>query len=315
MTSRCALTKCMVCGREAIFLRNYSGETLCKRCYIGSIEKKVKTTISCYNMFDPEDRIAVAVSGGKDSLSLLHILHRIELKFPRSELVAITVNEGISGYREEAIEIASGNCKILHVEHVITSFKELYGHDLDEIVEIAEEKGDLSPCSYCGVLRRKALNMVAKEIGSDKLAIAHTLDDEAQTGLLNVIHGDISRIGRVGPVLEGDFVGFVSRVKPLCEVPEREVALFAFLKGIEFQSASCPYRGEALRNDIRIFLNRLETEHPGIKYTVLRSLEKIAPSVRGLAGKAGLKNCKVCGEPTVAEVCKACQSLRDLGLI
>ena len=305
----------MVCGREAVFLRSYSGERLCKRCYVRSIEKKVKTTISRHNMFAPDDRIAVAVSGGKDSTSLLHILHKIEIKFPRSELSAITIDEGISGYREEAVVIAKENCKRLGVEHVVKSFKELYGHNLDEIVKIAEEKGDLSPCSYCGVLRRKALNVLAKDIAADKLALAHTLDDEVQTRLLNVIHGDVARLGRVGPVLEGDFPGFVRRVKPLCEVPEREVALYTFLKGIEFQMMPCPYRRTALRNDIRSFLNRLETKHPGTKYTVLRAFEKIAPSIRELTGKAGLKNCKICGEPTVGEICKACQSLRDLGLI
>lgn len=305
----------MICGREAVFLRSYSGERLCKRCYIRSIEKKVKTTISRHNMFNPDDRIAVAVSGGKDSVSLLHILHKIEMKFPRSELVSITINEGISGYREEAVAIARENSKRLSVEHVVTSFKELYEHDLDEIVKIAEEKGSLSPCSYCGVLRRKALNVVAKDIDADKLAVAHTLDDQVQTMLLNVIHGDILRIGRVGPVLEGDVSGFVRKVKPLCEVPEREVALYAFLKDIKFQTSSCPYREKALRNDIRSFLNRLETKHPGTKFTVLRSFEKIAPSVRELTGKAGLRNCKICGEPTVGEVCKSCQSLRDLGLI
>jgi len=266
-------------------------------------------------MFAPDDRIAVAVSGGKDSTSLLHVLHKIELKFPQSELSAITIDEGISGYREEAIVIAKENCKRLGVKHIVTSFKELYGHDLDEIVEIAEEKGALSPCSYCGVLRRKALNVVAKEIDADKLALAHTLDDEVQTRLLNVIHGDAARLGRVGPVLEGDVSGFVRRVKPLCEVPEREVALYAFLKGIEFQMVPCPYRGAALRNAVRGFLNRLETDHPGTKYTVLRSFEKIAPSIRELTGKAGLKNCKICGEPTVGDVCKACQSLRELGLM
>lgn len=305
----------MVCGREAVFLRSYSGESLCKRCYVRSLEKKVKTTVSRYNMFDPDDRIAVAVSGGKDSVSLLHILHKIEMKFPRSELISITIDEGISGYREEAVVIAKENCKRLGVEHVVTSFKELYGHTLDEIVKIAEEKGGLSPCSYCGVLRRKALNVVAKDIDADKLALAHTLDDEVQTRLLNVIHGDVARLGRVGPVLEGDSSGFVRRVKPLCELPEREVALYAFLKDIEFQTVPCPYRGTALRNDIRSFLNRLETNHPGTKYTVLRSFEKIAPSIRELTGEAGLKNCKICGEPTVGEVCKACQSLRELGVM
>ena len=309
------MTRCTVCGREAIFLRKYSGERLCKRCYINSIERKVEGIISRYHMFDPEDRIAIAVSGGKDSTSLLHILHKIEARFPRSELIAITINEGISGYRDEAINIARESCKRLGVEHVVTSFKELYGHGLDEIVRVADERNGLSPCSYCGVLRRRGLNVIARDVGADKLAMAFTLDDEVQTRLLNLIHGDVSRLGRVGPVLEGGSAGFIPRVKPLCEVPEREVVLYAFLKGIRFQTAQCPYRRRGLRNDIRAFLNRLETRHLGTKYTILRSFEKMAPIMRELAGKVELKKCRLCGEPTVSDVCKACQSLLELGLI
>ena len=145
------MVKCTLCGRrEAFFMRLYSGERLCKRCFQESIIAKVRSTISKYRMLEPRDRIAVAVSGGKDSVTLLHIMVEIERRFP-STLYAVTIDEGIRGYRDEAMEIAAENCKKLGVEHITLSFKELYGYTLDEIVKLTKGK-DLAPCSYLSLI-------------------------------------------------------------------------------------------------------------------------------------------------------------------
>jgi len=307
---------CTLCGRrEAFYYRPYSGEMLCRRCFRRTIEDKVRATIAKYRMFKPDDRIAVGVSGGKDSVTLLHILAKIEQRFPKSELVAITVDEGIRGYRDEALEIARENCRMLRVEHVIVSFKEMFGYRLDEIVEITRPGKGLAPCSYCGVLRRKALNLAAREVGADKLATAHTLDDEVQTMLLNIFHGDATRIVRVKPVLTPAHPRLVPRVKPFCEVLEREVTLYAYLLGIRFQSVPCPYAPTALRNDIRNVLNRMEERHPGIKYTIYRAIQRIQPILEAHIPKVQLRECRLCGEPTVGEVCKACQMIQQLNAL
>ncbi|MCK4482964.1 TIGR00269 family protein, partial [Candidatus Bathyarchaeota archaeon] len=158
---------CNICKRrDAFFFRPYSGEKLCKKCFAISIENKVRATIAKYSMLENDNRIAIAVSGGKDSLSLLHILARIERKFPKASLVAVSIDEGIKGYRDKALEIAAENCKKLSVEHHIVSFKELYGCTQDEVVRRLKKEGktELTPCAYCGVLRRKALNIVAREV-------------------------------------------------------------------------------------------------------------------------------------------------------
>lgn len=99
--------------------------SLCKRCFTQSVEEKTRATIAKYQMFRFDDRIAVAVSGGKDSVSLLHVLAKIELRHPKARLVAVTVDEGIRGYRDEALKIAAENCEKLDVEHRVVSFKEL----------------------------------------------------------------------------------------------------------------------------------------------------------------------------------------------
>ena len=306
---------CTVCKRrEPVYFRPYSGERLCRKCFIESIEDKTRSTISKYEMFEFDDRIAVAVSGGKDSTSLLYVLEKIEREFPKSTLVAVTVDEGIKGYRDEALKIAKKNCEKLGVEHHIVSFKELFGYKLDEIVELMKRhEAELSPCAYCGVLRRRALNIAAREVDADKLATAHSLDDEVQTILLNILHGDPLRLARAKPVTEEVHEKLIRRVKPFCEIPEREIAFYAYLKNIEFQSHPCPYAPQALRSEIRIILNRLEEKHPGMKYTIFRSIERVRPALEGLAEKE-LKECKICGEPTPGEICKVCELLRELGI-
>jgi uncharacterized protein (TIGR00269 family) len=308
------IVMCNICKRqEAFFFRPYSGEKLCRKCFTESIEEKVRATIAKYKMFDFDDRIAVAVSGGKDSISLLHILAKIERDYPKASLLAITVDEGIRGYRDEALKIAAENCRSLGIEHHIVSFKELYGYTLDEIVKKENKSiGKLTPCAYCGVLRRRALNTAARKLKANKIATAHTLDDETQTILLNIFHGDVLRIAREKPVTEEKHPKLVQKVKPFCEIPEKETALYAYVKKISFQSNPCPYAQEALRNDIRVMLNRIEEKHAGTKFTIFRSIEKIRPALEKISEKEGLKECSECGEPTTEEICKTCQMLKKL---
>jgi uncharacterized protein (TIGR00269 family) len=307
---------CSVCKRrEALFFRQYSGEKLCKNCFIESIEEKAKATISTYQMFKFDDRIAVAVSGGKDSVSLLHALAKIERDYPKASLLAVTVDEGIRGYRDEALKIARENCSKLGIEHHVISFKELYGYTLDEIVKRLKrqkESGGLTPCAYCGVMRRKALNLAARRLKADKLATAHTLDDEAQTFLLNLLHGDVMRIAREKPVTDEAHPKLVQKVKPFCEIPEKETALYAYIKKIKFQSMPCPYASEALRNDVRVMLNRMEEKHAGIKFTVFKSAEKLRTAVEEIAKREGFRECVECGEPSAEAVCKSCQMLKQI---
>lgn len=300
-------------------MRVYSGERLCSKCFTKSIEDKTKATIAKNKMFKPDDRIAVAVSGGKDSLTLLHIMVKFEKLFPKASLCAVTVDEGIQGYRDEAVRLASEYCQERGIEHFTISFRDLFDVQLDELVlllkkNVKTRNGALSPCAYCGVLRRRALNVVARQAKADKLALAHNLDDEVQTVLLNIMHGDAPRIARVKPVLETTHAMLVPRVKPICEVPEKEVAFYAYLRKMEFQSTPCPYAPNAMRNDIRQMLNRLEERHAGTKYTIFRSVEKIRPALEAAEKETSLHACTVCGEPTVSETCKPCELLQKIGI-
>ena len=287
---------------------------LCRKCFVDSIEEKTRATISRYQMFKFDDTIAVAVSGGKDSVSLLHVLARIERRYPKAQLVAVTVDEGIKGYRDEALKIAAENCKKLEVEHRVVSFKELYGYTFDQIAQRLMKKNEngATHCAYCGVLRRKALNIVARRLKADKVATAHTLDDETQTVLLNIFHGDVLRIAKEKPVTDQVHPKLVQKIKPFCELPERETALYAYVKKIEFQNRPCPYASEALRNDARYMLDRMEEKHPGIKFTIFKSIERIRPALEEVAKKEGLSECSECGEPTTDKICRTCQMLKEI---
>ncbi|MCW4046768.1 MAG: TIGR00269 family protein [Candidatus Bathyarchaeota archaeon] len=308
--------RCSACHRrEAFFFRPYSGERLCRKCFAESVEAKVRATITRYRMFRFDDRIAVAVSGGKDSLSLLHILARTERRHPKASLVAVIVDEGIKGYRDEALRIAVEACRKLGIEYHVESFKELYGFTLDEIIAQKRQRGELelTSCAYCGVLRRRALNVAALAVRADRIATAHTLDDEVQTALMNIFRGDISRLAKEKPVTDEVHPRLIQKVKPLCEIPERESALYAYVKGIRFQDTPCPYASEALRNDIRALLNTMEEKHAGTKFTVFKAMERIRPALVDVAKNDGFRDCAECGEPASSELCKVCEMIRRMG--
>jgi uncharacterized protein (TIGR00269 family) len=295
--------KCSICkSSAAIYFRRNEGIALCADCLIWNLENKVRRTVSKYDMLKPADRIAVAISGGKDSLSLLKILSKLTAKFPRCELFAVMVDEGIRGYRDRILSDAKAFCEILGIPWAVVSFKELYGLALDEM--LAARPGE-NPCSYCAVLRRKALNNAARVLKADKLALAHNLDDVVQTFLLNLMLGDPDRALRALSPVSPRAPGAVPRIKPLFRIPEKELALYAYLNGIPIPSSACPYGDRALRNDVRAALNLLELGHPGIKYSILRSAQSLASLAECPSG-GGTGICRVCGGPSSGDICRAC---------
>ena len=291
--------------RTAYYRRKNEGVSLCKACFRDSVERRVRRTISHWKMFSPKDKIAVAVSGGKDSLTMLMILKKLSLRFPQTKLIAVTVDEGIAGYREEAVDLASEYCRKLGVDHEIVTFEGLYGSGLDDFLKARQER--MTACSYCGVFRRKAINVAARRVGATKIATAHNLDDVVQTYLLNLFQGDVERFTRFSPVLRDPRGGFLPRVKPFCEVPEKEVALYGFTEGLEFQTASCPYMGEALRNELRTIMNRLELAHPGVLFSSYRAMTRLQGLAEPNVPSSELRACMSCGEPTTLDFCAACK--------
>ena len=297
------MSACTRCGGEPFFTRRYSGETLCVQCFKDSISEKTRRTVSKYRMIGPHDRIAVAVSGGKDSLSLLKVLG--ELYLPRrNELVAISVDEGVAGYRGEALDHAHALAEELGVEHVVVSYKDLFGFSLDEALDWKEQR-PVSSCSFCGVFRRRAIDEAATGANATVVATAHNLDDYVQTFMRNLMHGDVARLGWLDPTSVDDSFP-VRRVKPFMEIYEEEVALYAFKAGVPFQSVSCPYMHEGLRSEVRDYLNMMEASHPGIKNVLLRSSLDVISRFARASGKESMP-CKRCGKPSSNGLCNVCR--------
>ena len=289
-----------------MYVREHEGVAYCSRCFREVIEERFRKTVIRHKMLEYNDHVAVAVSGGKDSLTLLNLLVKLEGRFPRTTITAVSVDEGIDGYRDEALDLARKACDKLGVRQVVVSYRELFGITTDEI---AGMKLGQTPCSYCGVFRRKAINKAAVMVGATKIATAHNLDDEVQTILLNMLHGDPVRIVRSGPVLRDPRGKFLPRIKPLGEIPEKEIVLYAYLTGTEFQSITCPHGHEALRNDIRSFLNQMDLKHPGSKFTLQKSAERLRTLLAAETPLAELQECEKCGDPTPHELCEACLML------
>ena len=308
-----SLGDCSRCGEKpSYYTRSYSGESLCAGCFKETTVEKVRRTISKYGMLRRGERVGVAVSGGKDSLSLLKILHELNAgSMLKSELVALTVDEGVSGYRDEAIEHARARCAERGVELVLVSYSELFGVSLDQALDWKDHR-ELSSCSMCGVFRRRAIDEAAVRARVDVVATAHNLDDYVQTFMMNLMHGDVERLGWLDPsTYDDDFP--VRRVKPLTEVYEEEVALYAYLSKIPFQSASCPYMHEGLRSEVRDYLNELEAKHPGMKNVLLKSAldvtSRLSKAERGddeIAAKATVP-CAKCGNPSSKGLCGVCR--------
>ncbi|MFP4655590.1 MAG: TIGR00269 family protein [Methanohalobium sp.] len=298
--------KCTKCDNESIIYQKYSGMHLCKKHFVEDAERKIKLTIRKNYNIGRDETIAVALSGGKDSTVLLYVLNKIFGERPDINLVAITIDEGIEGYRSHTIQKSKELADKLGVRHIIRSFAEEYGLTLDELTVRERLHG---ACSYCGVLRKKLLNKTANEVGATRLAIGHNLDDEAQTILLNHLKGDVSRLVRLDPPRKIE--GLTLRAKPLRSIPEKEVALYAIVNELPMDFSECPYAHEAIRGEVRDMLNEFEASHPGTKHSLLSGFQKLVPILAKEypPEKNKLSECRVCGDLCTEGLCQACKLL------
>ncbi len=298
--------KCDRCDNMAAYSRKYSGENLCANCFSNSILQKTARTISKHNMIENGDVLGVAVSGGKDSLSLLHVLKKMSGSH-NFKLKAITIDEGIPGYRDEALEIVKNFCNNIGVEYKVFSYKELFDITLQESIELRENE-KTSSCSICGTLRRRAIDFGAKDLGVDIIATGHNLDDVLQTFVINVLSGDTNKIGWMDPDTSSNKT---RKIKPFCEIYENEIVFYAFANEIPFQSEQCPHMNEGIRTEIRQFLNSLENKHSGIKNNMYQSIMRISSLVKDSNYKQR-KICSKCGSECTGNICSVCSMLVNL---
>ncbi|MFB5606726.1 MAG: TIGR00269 family protein [Candidatus Nitrosomaritimum yanchengensis] len=297
---------CDRCENPVAYTRKYSGEKLCSNCFSNSILRKTSKTISKYKMIQNDELVAVAVSGGKDSLALLKIMNHMATNH-NFRIKAITIDEGISGYRNEALEIVRKFCEEQNVDFKVYSYKELFELSLDEALSL-RENDKTSSCSICGTLRRRAMEYAAKDIGANVIATGHNLDDTLQTFVINMLSGDTSKVGWMNPDTSGNTL---RKIKPFCEIYESEIVFYAFTNNIPFQSEPCPHMNEGIRTEIREFLNSLENQHSGIKNNLYQSILKVSQVVKDSDQKQkGV--CEKCGSECTGTTCSVCNVVLKL---
>ena len=294
---------CDRCGAPAVEWLRYSGEHLCQDHFLEFVERRAKRELRSQVDLRGGDRIAIGMSGGKDSSTTAALLAKFLGDRRDIELIGITIDEGITSYRPQGIEYARRLCARLGIEHRVLAYAESVGHSMDDVVTLDPEA---IPCSYCGPFRREALNRAAREVEADYVATGLNLDDTAQSILMNIARGDIEKLARMGPH-ETRQPGLVPRIQPLRMIPEKEVYLYALLRGIEFHDATCPYAERAQRGRFRDIVHRLEEDSPGTRHAILRGYDQMRPLLQAKYPPATLNACARCGEPTVNVVCKACE--------
>ncbi|MFW6265906.1 MAG: tRNA 2-thiolation protein NcsA [Halanaeroarchaeum sp.] len=309
---------CDKCGREAVMHAAYSGLHLCDEHLCRSVDKRVRRRVREDGLVPedatPEDPVTwvIGLSGGKDSVVLTKILHDTFAKDPRIELVALSIHEGIEGYRDESLDACEELTADLDIRHEVVTYEDEFGVEMDNVVE--DDPEDMAPCAYCGVFRRDVLSRYATRFDADLMLTGHNLDDEAETALMNFLEGNVEQMAKhfdasLGPLEERtDQDHHVPRAKPLRDVPEKEVALYAHLEDLPAHITECPHAEEAFRGKIQELMLGLEDDHPGTRHSIMAGYEEMAAMAAeaydGTDQKFG--ECDSCGARTARDICRKC---------
>lgn len=311
---------CALCGRRpAQYLKRVDGKALCLSCLFSYMERKVLQTIRRERMIEEGDRVAVAVSGGKDSLALLHMLGSFRQRglLKGVALEAFTINEGhpySCFYRMSKRDHVAATAERFGIEYRVYTFKEIFGVTAMELSEALAKRGrEVHMCTIDGVLRRRAMNLVGRARGWTKIATAHNLDDEAQTVMMNVMLGNLDRFAWYGAQEDSEEKDLIRRIKPFKHLREEEIAIYAYYHGIPLMELECPYVSNNPRYSLKYMLAELEREMPAVKYSMASFGERLASLLRSRPVK--LSRCRHCGAVTSRDVCRVCELFEAAGLL
>lgn len=336
VTALCELCK----GRKAVMKRPKNLQKLCKECFYNVFETEIHNTITNAKLFQPGDRVAIGASGGKDSTVLASVLKTLNERFNYGLiLVLLSIDEGIKGYRDDSLATVKRNQAQYEMPLEIISYKDLYNWSMDEIVSCA---GVRSSCTYCGVLRRQALDRGAAKLGINHVVTGHNADDMAETVLMNLLRGDTARLEKSCTILTQSTGSPIKRSKPFKYSYQKEIVLYAHYKKLDYFSTECSYAPEAFRGTARELLKSLEAIRPSCIMDIIYSGEhlSLAPKKKKFTqqyknkkkvqaegeqeinadGSVSLghkefrdgNRCEKCGYLTSNKICKACVLLAGL---
>ncbi|MFC1878445.1 ATP-binding protein [Chloroflexota bacterium] len=293
--------KCRKCGVKAVFNMRHHKLALCRQHYLEWLPEQTQRFIEKYKMFKKDDRVLVAVSGGKDSLSLWDILQRLGYQVD-GLYIGLGIDGGF-GYSDKSQRLSQEFADERGLKLHVVNVSQTYGETIPEMAQ-RTQRGKGRPCSVCGLTKRHIMNRLAREEGYDVLVTGHNLDDEAAVLFANTITWQAGYLVRQSPVLEATHEGLVRKAKPLCRFYERDMAAYAFLRGIQYIYEECPDVAGSKSIYYKELLNSLEAERPGAKLSFylsfLQAKEKGLFAPQAEIDIEGLHTCFSCGQPTTA---------------
>ncbi|MFL7869570.1 MAG: ATP-binding protein [Anaerolineales bacterium] len=299
--------KCRKCGGKASVNMRQHKLALCKEHFLEWLPEQTERFIKKYEMFTREEKVLVAVSGGKDSLALWDLL--VRLGYQADGLYIGLGIDGGFGYSSESHRLAQKFADERGLKLHVVDVEGEYGQPIPVLADITH-RGKGRPCSVCGLTKRHVMNRIARDLGYAVLATGHNLDDEAAVLFGNTLNWLGEYLLRQGPVLP-ESPGLARKVKPLCRFYEREMTAYALLRGIEYIYEECPFAKGSKTIYYKELLNQLETETPGAKLTFY--IKFLQAREQGLFAeqeemRAALHPCPNCGQPTSAPgLCSFCR--------
>ena len=302
--------KCKKCGGRASVKMPQHNMALCREHFLAWLPEQTQRMIEKYQLFTRQEKILVAVSGGKDSLALWDVLHRLDYNAD-----GIYIDLGIDHtdrglpYSVESRSLCQQFAEQHGLNLHIVDIKESYGETIAEINQ-RQVRGRQKPCAICGLVKRHIMNQVAQEHHYDVLATGHNLDDEAAALLSNTLSWSVEMLAHQSPSLPAA-AGFARKVKPFCRFYERETAAYALLRGIRYIYDECPYSAGAKSLLYKDLLNQLEKRSPGTKLNFYVRFLKTGKQLFNLEVEEEIpieERCPVCGQPTRSgQTCAFCR--------
>ncbi len=307
--------KCSFCEKDAIREIPYMKLYLCRDHFISWFNDRFIRDSKKYRIFENSKKVAVAVSGGKDSTTLLHLLNRASQDL-NIEIVGLTIDLGIDNgtkYSSKSVETAIKNFKSEGVEYKVISLNMDYNFTID----MAKHGTNRPVCSACGLSKRYVLNAAAEEMGADTLATGHNLDDMAKFIFSGYVYGNLESLARNSMINPPERGFKIKKVKPLFFTPEREILHYAILQGYPFIYDPCPYSsefGSVSQERIGELLKNMESKMPGMMMNLVKTFEtQVRPTLHNIYSKDDeVGRCRQCGRPTSKgrDICSFC-SIRN----
>ncbi|MEM0000205.1 MAG: ATP-binding protein [Desulfurococcaceae archaeon] len=296
--------KCNKCSSQAIVRVPYAKLNLCREHYLKYIESRVYKFIEKRGLLKGVNSLLVALSGGKDSLSLLYILNELKDALGLKAVYGVHLDLGIGLYSEmsrKAVELA---CENVNAKCFTVALSELVGHTLPELVKLVKRPA----CSLCGMIKRYFINLFAVELGVDAVSLGHHMDDILVFILKDFMLQDLVDMSKMVPAIPGIPGIATSKLKLLYETYENDLLMYASLRNIKYVETDCPFKyRDPFKASIRKMLDELEEVMPGFKLSLARRIFKNLSKYVSANIEKKVVPCKYCGMPSSTGTCAFCR--------